>query len=356
MNRNRVRRTTLTSAPLDENEAQKRLDDVRSAIGAFKDGTTTSRGVLAEKRANSQQPQERNEGEAKKKQTKVRFGGGSSMVAVEYAEDIDDYLRHLQLRYRVPEDYLREHRGGVDGRMRQILVDWLIHVQRRFSFFTETMCVTVNLLDRSLMAMPNINKDNLQLLGLACLFTASKFEEVLVPNIDDYIHVAANVFSKEDIFQMEHEILNAVNFDMCSVHSIQFLRRYRFYVNPESKVYLLAKYICDVALVSYDLVHHSPSTVAAVAMWLASYTHGVQLKKPSLFAEVFKLQAQELQSIASSFVEQVIKFAEPTERLHAVRQKHQDSALDGLTEKHFTRLQELADFGGDELPLPAVKK
>lgn len=36
-------------------------------------------------------------------------------------------------------------------------------------------------------------------------------------------------------------------------------------------VYSLAKYICDVGLVSYSLAHHLPSVTASVAIYIASY-------------------------------------------------------------------------------------
>ena len=70
----------------------------------------------------------------------------------------------------------------------------------------ETLSLAVHVLDRSLLVLPNINKNNLQLLGVASLFVAPKFEEVLWPSIEDLIHVAANVFTKDDIVTMEAKV------------------------------------------------------------------------------------------------------------------------------------------------------
>jgi hypothetical protein len=96
-----------------------------------------------------------------------------------------------------------------------------------------------------------------------------------------------------------------VNFDLGQPHSIQFLRRYRFYINPEQHVYNFAKYICEVALVSYELAHYPPSTVAAVAMWLASYTFGRTLTSPTVFDQIFKLDLDTVSKIAQRFIEAV---------------------------------------------------
>jgi cyclin A len=54
--------------------------------------------------------------------------------------------------------------------------------------------------------MPNICKKDLQLLGIACLFLASKFEEIMVPHIDDLVYVAAKTFTREDVVKMEKEV------------------------------------------------------------------------------------------------------------------------------------------------------
>jgi hypothetical protein len=131
----------------------------------------------------------------------LRFGGGSTMVSVEFAEDIEQYLRYLEKVRRIEPDFL--HGKKVDGRMRQILVDWLMQVQLRFQLCSETLQLSIATLDRALCRM-DISKDNLQLLGVSCMFIASKFEEIYVPNIQDFVYIAANIFTKKDVLRMEH--------------------------------------------------------------------------------------------------------------------------------------------------------
>jgi len=102
--------------------------------------------------------------------------------------------------------------------------------------------------------------------------------------------------------------LSALDFNLGAPHSLQFLRRYRFYVEPDSRTYQFAKYICEVASVCYSLAHYLPSTVAATAIWLASYTFGRTLVSNYLFDEVFKLDQATLFSTARSFVDHVLIF------------------------------------------------
>lgn len=124
-------------------------------------------------------------------------------MQVEFAEDIDQYLRYLERIRHVEPDFLRGKK--VDGRMRQILVDWLMQVQQRFQLTTETLNLSISMLDRSLLSLP-ITKDNLQLLGVTCMFIAAKFEEIYVPNIQDFVYVAANIFTKKDVLRMENKV------------------------------------------------------------------------------------------------------------------------------------------------------
>ena len=61
--------------------------------------------------------------------------------------------------------------------MRTILVEWLIDVSNKFRLKQETAHMTIDLLDRYMLTTP-VSKNILQLVGVSCLFIASKVEEV----------------------------------------------------------------------------------------------------------------------------------------------------------------------------------
>ena len=64
--------------------------------------------------------------------------------------------------------------------MRSILIDWLSEVANKFKFRKETLFITINLIDRCLNKL-QIDRKQLQLLGVSSLFVASKFEEIYAP-------------------------------------------------------------------------------------------------------------------------------------------------------------------------------
>ncbi|KAL3106455.1 hypothetical protein niasHT_012194 [Heterodera trifolii] len=271
----------------------------------------------------------------------LKFGGGATLFPAEYADDVDFYLRQLERRSLLDSDFLSRHKT-VDGRMRQILVDWLVHVQVRLKLTNETFSLSVYILDRSLLALIEINKTNLQLLGVTCIFIAAKFEEMVMPNVADFVYVAANMFKKEHIMRMEPQVLSGLKFNLSVPYAVQFLHRYRFYTSPSKSVWAFAKFVSEVALVCYALAHFPPSVVAAVSLNLAAFAYGCPLQSPELFVSVFRMSEAVVERISRSFVDHVIQFLDPTAKLGALREKYRHHFV--ITNEQLCLLR---DFGGN---------
>ena len=60
--------------------------------------------------------------------------------------------------------------------MRAMLVDWMMEVCNEFTMKRETFHLSVNYVDRILSLMINIQKNELQLIGIVAMFIASKIE------------------------------------------------------------------------------------------------------------------------------------------------------------------------------------
>ena len=61
--------------------------------------------------------------------------GDNPQLCAEYVKDIYEYLRQLEQQYAVEADYLSAPAGSrtkpeINGKMRSILIDWLIQVTR----------------------------------------------------------------------------------------------------------------------------------------------------------------------------------------------------------------------------------
>jgi G2/mitotic-specific cyclin-B, other len=97
--------------------------------------------------------------------------------------------------------------------MRQIVIDWLVDVHRKFKMKTETFFVAIRLLDRYL-EINQIRKEIFQLVATACLFIAAKYEEIYPPSLSDFAYICADTYNKTEIIEMESMILVDLNFNL----------------------------------------------------------------------------------------------------------------------------------------------
>ena len=70
----------------------------------------------------------------------------------------------------------------ITGKMRAILVDWLVEVHLTFKLVPETLYLTVWLIDKYL-EKEQVTRSALQLLGVTAMLVASKYEEIYAPEV-----------------------------------------------------------------------------------------------------------------------------------------------------------------------------
>ncbi|NXQ55305.1 CCNB2 protein, partial [Anthoscopus minutus] len=189
----------------------------------------------------------------------------------DYVKDIYLYLRELELQQSVRPRYLD---GRVtNGRMRAILVDWLVQVHSRFRLLQETLYMCVAIMDRFLQSHP-VPRKKLQLVGVTALLVASKYEEILSPDVADFVYITDNAYTSNEIREMEMTILKELDFDLGRPLPIHFLRRASKAGEADARQHTLAKYLMELTLIDYDMVHHRPSEVAAAALCLSQKVLG----------------------------------------------------------------------------------
>ncbi|XP_031769157.2 G2/mitotic-specific cyclin-B2-like isoform X2 [Galleria mellonella] len=187
-----------------------------------------------------------------------------------YIKDIYNYLIELEEKYPIEPDHLK-FQIVLTGKMRATLIDWLVEVQRQFSLVLETLHLTVGIIDRYLQLVPNIQRDQLQLVGITAMFIASKYEEIYAPDVGDFVYVTDNAYSKSDVFKCERDIMSKLKFCLARPIPLSFLRRFVKAAHGTSKNHHLAKYFVDLCLVEYSMAHYRPSELAAAAICLSLY-------------------------------------------------------------------------------------
>jgi hypothetical protein len=153
--------------------------------------------------------------------------------------------------------------------MRAILVDWLVEIHIKFKMLPETLYLTVNLLDRFLEKVP-ISKQKLQLVGVTSLLIASKYQEIYPPELRDFVHVCDRAYTREEILEMEGDMLKTLQFNLTVPSSLTFLERFSRLANLDKKSLFFTQYIIELALCDYMMLKYSPSVIAWGAIQLSA--------------------------------------------------------------------------------------
>lgn len=153
--------------------------------------------------------------------------------------------------------------------MRAILVDWLVEVHSKFKLLPETIFLSVNLIDRYL-EKEKVSWDRLQLVGVASMLIATKYEEIYAPEVKDFVFISDNAYTSEQILAMEYNILKVLNFNITTPSSYRFVEFLCKFSHSESQVRYMSTYLCELSLVEYKLLRYNPSLLAASAIYLST--------------------------------------------------------------------------------------
>lgn len=146
--------------------------------------------------------------------------------------------------------------------MRSVLLDWINEVHHQFGLEIETYHMAVSMIDRYLQTNATTTRRYLQLVGVTILFMASKYEELMPPDITDFVYVTDDTYSKLQILQMEKTIFKALQFHLGKPLPIHFLRRFAKAAGTlGDRQYNTAKYFIELVSVDYEMTKYKPSQV-----------------------------------------------------------------------------------------------
>ncbi|EME88171.1 uncharacterized protein MYCFIDRAFT_86001 [Pseudocercospora fijiensis CIRAD86] len=189
------------------------------------------------------------------------------LMVAEYVHEIFDYMKDLEISTLPNPDYMA-NQTDLEWKMRGILVDWLLEVHARFRLLPETLFLAVNIIDRFLSCKV-VQLDRLQLVGVTAMFIASKYEEVLSPHVQNFVHVADDGFKDTEILSAERFVLSTLDYDLSYPNPMNFLRRISKADNYDIQTRTLGKYLLEIGCLDHRFLKYPPSQVAAAAMYLA---------------------------------------------------------------------------------------
>eukprot|EP00092_Neocalanus_flemingeri_P017021 GFUD01018409.1.p1 GENE.GFUD01018409.1~~GFUD01018409.1.p1 ORF type:complete len:446 (-),score=114.89 GFUD01018409.1:625-1962(-) len=236
----------------------------------------------------------------------------------EYAQDIYCYLREAETKHLPKWNYMSKQ-PDITHSMRAILVDWLVEVAEEYKLQTETLYLAVSYIDRFLSYM-SVQRAKLQLVGTACMFIASKYEEIYPPDVGEFVYITDDTYNKRQVLRMEHLVLKVLGFDLSAPSSHLFVSQLGEMSHSDEKTQHLAMYLNELSLMSGEnFLRYTPSLVAAASLALARHTLGSEAW-PASVAESSGIAMAELQECLMA--------------LHAVYEQAEDCPQQAVREKY----------------------
>ncbi|CAM0904882.1 unnamed protein product [Alopecurus aequalis] len=247
-----------------------------------------------------------------------KLDGDNELAVVDYIEDIYSFYRTAQ-HESLPVLYMGSQ-PEINPKMRAILVDWLVEVAYKFDLMPESFFLTVYIIDRflSLQAVP---RRELQLVGVAAMLIACKYEEMWAPEVSDFIHISDNAYTRQQVLGMEKCILNRMSWNLTVPTPYVFLLRFAKAAGSSDKeLEHMVFFFGEMAVMEYGLVSMCPSLVAASAVYAARRT----LNKSPIWTETLRHYTgyNEQELIEPAKILLASHAAAPQSRLKAVYKKY----------------------------------
>ena len=126
------------------------------------------------------------------------------LCVTNYVDDMYSHFRVKELETYVRPTYM-ESQAHINESMRSILVEWLVEVHLEFKLLSETLYLTVNLIDRYLECA-DVSHLKLQLVGVTSILIASKYEEIYPPELCDLVDICDCAYTRQNVSKLRMPI------------------------------------------------------------------------------------------------------------------------------------------------------
>ena len=194
---------------------------------------------------------------------------------------ISSFLQ-VEQSYTISFDYFKTNQHAFDASMRSTLTTWMLEVCEEEACTNQVFALSVNLLDRVICVLSDrIEKRHLQLIGIVCLFIASKLKSVesAAPHLDaaKLIDYTAHTFTLGELLEWEMFIMHTLKWDVAAICPNDYLE---IFLSLEStnvnltneKMQLLHKHayaFTALCATDYRFAFYPPSMIASACFLTA---------------------------------------------------------------------------------------
>lgn len=163
------------------------------------------------------------------------------------------------------------HQTEITPYFRRVLYNWLFEVCDEFRYINETVYMAAHYVDSFLSSGTMVSLASLQLVGVASLWISTKLEEVEERPLAHFVKLCADLYTRQQLVEMERVLLSFFNFDVQVItryHLLQIIlcRSLLLRAKPVAD---LAQYLCHMSLLDESLSLHSHTFIALVCALFA---------------------------------------------------------------------------------------
>ena len=106
----------------------------------------------------------------------------------EFCQSIQQNMLKVEKTWAIDYSYM-DYQIKIDETTRSTLIDWLIKIHYNFKLLPESLFLTINIIDRYFSSR-QIQTREVQLVALAAMLIATKYEEIYPPLLKDYVFIS----------------------------------------------------------------------------------------------------------------------------------------------------------------------
>ena len=213
---------------------------------------------------------------------------------------------------------------------RNLLIDSICHMHYKLSLATNTLYRCIGILDRY-FTVAQVPKRKLTLVGCACLLAASKIEDIYPAQSTDLITLTSREFTRRELFAMEIQIMNAIQFDTTFATPLFYLTQFMRISGQTKETLLLARYIMEICQTHESFYGVPAALVASLAVMVTRILKG-QERWPQDLSGYTAFSEEELTPYASIVREMLV--TRDREESRFMRRKYGSDLFLGVAHTH----------------------
>lgn len=182
-------------------------------------------------------------------------------------KDITRYLKRMEVFYQPSKDFLKNQKF-VTKRHRERQVDWILRLSHEMRLKRQSFYLAISMMDRYIELIKPTSDKEYDCLALTCLFSASKYEELTFPTINDFVYLSGGKAKKDDLIQLEMTILETLGWRMNHCNPMNFFDQLSRNLGLQAACYHFGQFLVECLIYKGESARYKSSVLGASCLLL----------------------------------------------------------------------------------------